>query len=96
MPTYRRTSQAENDLLEIWLYIAEDNIKAADKLLSTIDSKCRLLAYSPHLGRERPDLATGLYSFPVENYSLYYKKDPDGIVIVRVLHGARDQLAIFG
>jgi toxin ParE1/3/4 len=91
-----RTSQAEIDLLEIWLFIADDSIEAADRLLAMIDEKCRLLADRPQLGRARPDLAVGLRSFPADNYILYYKPEPDGIFLARVLHGSRDQEAAFG
>ena len=33
MPAVRRTARAEDDLVDIWLYIAEDNPNAADRFL---------------------------------------------------------------
>jgi len=96
MPQAKRANQAEIDLVEIWLYVADDNMEAADKLLETIDEKCQLLAERKLLGRERPDLDPNLRSFPVGNYIIYYKLEPDGIIIARVLHGSRDQSAAFG
>jgi plasmid stabilization system protein ParE len=36
MSRYRLTEQARADLDEIWLYIAEDNIPAADRFLDTL------------------------------------------------------------
>ena len=42
-----RTDIAEEDLLDIWLFIAEDNIYAADKWLVTLDIKCYELAIHP-------------------------------------------------
>ncbi|MGH8129440.1 MAG: type II toxin-antitoxin system RelE/ParE family toxin [Steroidobacteraceae bacterium] len=38
------SKRASEDLLEIWLYIAADNIEAADRLLAEFDAKFRLLA----------------------------------------------------
>ncbi len=57
MAALRRTARAEDDLVEIWLYIAADNPDAADRLLEEIDRKCLLLAANPLLGRARPDIA---------------------------------------
>jgi len=55
---FRRTIEAENDLLSIWRYIAEDKPQAATRLLRTIDEKCALLAENPQLGSARPDIAS--------------------------------------
>ncbi len=54
MAVVRRTARAEDDLVDIWLYIAADNPDAADRLLEEIDRKCLLLAANPLLGRPRP------------------------------------------
>jgi len=38
MPQVLRTPQAATDLLEIWVYLAEESsIETADRVLSTID-----------------------------------------------------------
>ena len=95
MPRVRTTRQAELDLLEIWLYIAEDNPGAATRLLHRVDETCRRLAESPHLGRAREQLARGLRSLPVSNYLLFYRHRGDAIELIRVLHGARDLEALF-
>ena len=57
MPVIRRTAQAEEDLIDLWLYIAQDNPGAADRLLDEIEDKCSLLADHPQLGPARPDIA---------------------------------------
>lgn len=33
MSVIQRTAQAEEDLIEIWIYIAQDNPRAADRVL---------------------------------------------------------------
>lgn len=88
-----RTSQAEEDLLEIWSYIAEDDIGAADRVIDEFEVVCCTLAETPFMGRERGELAERLRSFPVGSYVIFYRPatdGADGIVIIRVLHGARD------
>jgi toxin ParE1/3/4 len=42
------------------------------------------------MGRSRPELATGLRSFPVGRYVIFYVPLSKGVEIVRVFHGARD------
>jgi len=90
MATVLRTDQAENDLASIFEYIAEDNSTAAEKLLWSIANKCELLADNPNIGINRPDLHEAVCSFPVGNYVIFYQLCRDGILILRVLHGARD------
>jgi len=95
MPAIRRSSQALFDAAEIALHIAEDNSAAADHWLEVIDEKFRLLAQAPHLGRKRFDLAPELRSLAAGNYVIFYRPIPEGVQIIRVLHGARDIPEIF-
>lgn len=90
MARVRTTVLAEQDLEEIWLYIAADNIDAADALIDELVEKSTLLAINVELGRARPELHEGLRSFPVGNYVLFYRPESGGIELTRVLHGARD------
>lgn len=85
-----KTVQAERDLDEIWFHIALDNIAAADALLDAIDQSCRQLAGQTMMGRARPELAPELRSFAVRRYVVFYLPMPEGISVIRVLHGARD------
>lgn len=90
MSIVTKTVRAEQDLDEIWFYIALDNVVAADNLLDDIDSSCQLLAMQPQAGRLRPELTPELRSFPVGRYMVFYQPQDDGIEVVRVLHSARD------
>jgi toxin ParE1/3/4 len=85
-----KTVQAEQDLDEIWFYIAKDNTAAADTFLDEIGDSAQLLAREPLMGRARPDLAPDLRSFPVARYVIFYTPSPSGVEIARVLHSARD------
>jgi len=89
MTVIRRTAQAEEDLIDIWLYIAQDNPGAADRLLDEIEEKFFLLADQPQLGPARPDIAEECRYFPVGNYLILYRIISGGIEVVRVVQGSR-------
>ncbi|NEV63083.1 type II toxin-antitoxin system RelE/ParE family toxin [Thiorhodococcus minor] len=94
MPNIKRTAQAEEDLIDIWLYIAPGDRRAADRILDDIEEKLMLLRDQPSLGPARPDIAPGLRYFPMRRYLILYREITDGIEVVRVVHGARDVLAL--
>ena len=90
-----RAQQAEQDLLAIWGFIAQDNYEAADHFLDKLENVFRALSDSPKMGRSRSAdlLVPNLRSFPVDNYVIFYyvnEGESGGIVIARILHGARD------
>ena len=88
-PRLIRTAQAEEDLIQIWVYIALDNPQAADHLLDVLDEKSHLLAENPRLGVECADIAPALRSWPVGSYLILYRELDHGAEIVRYVHGAR-------
>ncbi len=51
-----KSPEAENDLDEIWWYIAQDNPDSADKLLDEIEEASRKLAQFANMGRNRDEL----------------------------------------
>ena len=90
---YRLSALAEQDLDEIWLYVAnEANPATADRLIDAIVDRFALLVEQAAIGRSRPEFGVGVRSFVVESYVIYYRHD-EGILIARVLHGHRDQAA---
>lgn len=90
MPGVLKRPLARADLAEIWLFIAEDSEAAADRFLNVLEQKFGLLATHPQMGRLRPELMPELRSFPVGRYVVFYLPMPDGIELVRILHGSRD------
>ena len=91
MPQVTRTAQAEDDLVEILHSLAVLSPSAAERLRDEIDRAAALLAGSPRIGRQRPELAPDLRSRPVSRrYLIFYRITDGGIEIVRVLHGARN------
>ena len=84
------TPQAEADLQEIWLIIAVDNPTAADRLLRRISKKLDFLGEFPEMGSPRPELTASARILVEGNYVILYEPSGESVVIVRVLHGARD------
>ena len=91
--SYRLSALAEPDLDEIWSYAAEDaSPTTADRLVDDIIHRFDLLAEQPAMGRARPEFGPGVRSVAVENYVVYYRQEGD-VLIARILHGRRDQIA---
>ena len=84
-----RTALAEEDLIDIWRTIAEENPQAADQVLDRIDTACLRLAEHPQIGPARPDLRPGLRYLPAGNYLILYRVLATAVEVVRVIHGAR-------
>ena len=95
MNRFRVSPEARADLDEIWLYIAPDNLEAADKYIRAIVSRFPMLGSMPLLGRERGELSPGLRSFPIGRHIIFYRPMDNGVEIVRVLDGARDLPPLF-
>ena len=78
---YRLSSLAEQDLDEIWSYVAEDaNPTTADRLMDAIVDRFELLAEQPRMGRLRPEFGVGVRSFTVENHVIYYRHDEEVLI----------------
>ena len=84
---------AEADLNAIWKYIARDSITAADAIADEFNAKFALLASSPLIGRSVDSLISKLRVFPIGEYLIFYFPLADGVVINRVIHGARNILS---
>jgi plasmid stabilization system protein ParE len=89
---YKLTPEARRDLLSIWEFIACDNIGAADRVVEAIHRACGTLARFPFSGHKRADVRTTepVLFWPVGSYIIVYRPAPKPVVILRVLHGARD------
>lgn len=93
--------KAEEDIEEILRYISRDNPTAALAVREAIENTCETIATMPQVGTSRT------FSNPVykgirlmlvkkfENYLIFYQPTEQGVLIVRVLHGARDIAALF-
>ena len=86
-----RTGQAADDILEIWQYIAlhQGNVPAADRLVVRFEELLRTMSEQPNVGTSQGRYRVGMRSFSTGNYVLFYEPLQDGILLLRVLHGAR-------
>jgi toxin ParE1/3/4 len=63
-------------------------------LLAKIEGACRLLLGFPLSGVVRDQFSAGLRVMFEGNYAVYYTVSETELVIIRVLHGARDAAAL--
>ena len=102
MPEYILDPIAEDDLWNVWLYIAEENPEAANRLLVAAYETFQVIADSPNIGTKRhfrPKHIKDIRSWHVKGFRLYqilYRPIPTGIQVVHVCHSARDIDALFG
>jgi toxin ParE1/3/4 len=93
---YRLTPEARFDLFAIWEYIARDNITAADRVVRRLERAFLLLAAFPKKGHKRADVHTSgpVLLRPAGSYVIVYEPEPRAIVLVCIVHGARDLNAL--
>ncbi|MCH7801232.1 MAG: type II toxin-antitoxin system RelE/ParE family toxin [Chloroflexi bacterium] len=96
MASYRLSSQARTDMLEVWVYVAEDNgVESARSLNRQFLERFPLLAEYPHMGRARPELAPDVRSFPISSFVVLYRPTDYGVDILRIVHGRRQLETMF-
>jgi plasmid stabilization system protein ParE len=95
MGSFRFTPAAEDDLFDIWSFIALDNPLAADRLQSDLQAACQRVADKPDLGHWRRDLTDKPVRFFTvrHTYLIVYDPASEPLAVIRVLHGARDASA---
>lgn len=83
------TGPAENDLIEILEFIADDNPAAALRTIERIESLALHLIDSPLSGRTGSVPGTRELPVPGLPFILIYRVRTAGVEVLRVLHGAR-------
>ena len=82
------------DYAKIVRDLCEVNPGAAERFCEAVERALKLLAAHPQLGskagfRHAPQVRKWvLQKFP--NYVLFYEDRPDGVLVIRLLYGARD------
>lgn len=95
MPRIVVSPLAQADVDPIWDYIVRDSVRNADRFVDRLEQRLGVLAANPRLGVLRDDLRPGLRRFGHARYLIYYRLIRGGIEVVRVVHGARDQKALW-
>ncbi|WP_347486169.1 type II toxin-antitoxin system RelE/ParE family toxin [Vandammella animalimorsus] len=77
-------------------YIAADNPVRALSFVRELRAQCQRIALSPRSYRLRPELGKSIRSCAHGRYVIFFESDEhDAVLIVRILHGARDLPALF-
>jgi toxin ParE1/3/4 len=87
-----RTPQARDSIREVGRYIAEQSgsLDVALRFLDRIEARCKQHARSPLLGELCADLGPDVRCFYVGSYVVYYRPTEEGILVLLVIHSARD------
>jgi toxin ParE1/3/4 len=86
-----KTAEAEQDLINIWLYTHQSwGDEQADKYLDGLEQGFKLLAETPLLCRLRSEFIRPVRINIHAHHLIIYQMLPDSINIVRVLHESMD------
>ncbi len=92
MSRFHLTIRAQRDLDEIVVYVGENGGPGvARRVLTALKKAMRILARHPNAGQIRDDLTDKPYRFwSVFFYYIVYDASTRPIVVIRVIHGARE------
>jgi plasmid stabilization system protein ParE len=97
MKRFVLTQRAKQDINDIWAYIADDNIEAADRVLDALENAMVKLAKIPGIGHWREELTDRRHRFfLVYSYLIVYRHETKPLEIIRILHAARDLQSMLG
>lgn len=91
MKRYRLTPGAEQDLVEIAVFIArEAGPRLANRVLDEISAAMDRIAESPRIGRARLDgSGRPIRTWRCYDYRIVYRTDLVPLAVLRIWHGAR-------
>lgn len=88
------TPQAKRDLTGIADYIAIDNPRRAVTFIEELEERRIALGNAPHAPRRFPQLGADARILPYRNYIILYRILATEVSITRIIHGARDIMAL--
>jgi toxin ParE1/3/4 len=90
------TDAARADLVRIADWIARDNPRRAISFIDELEAICRQIPAAPRSHALVPAWeGRGIRRAVHGNYLIFYRVDHDQIVVIHILHGARDYDAVF-
>ena len=84
------SAAAKDDLLDIAIYIAQDNPARALSFVDELEGKCLALGHAPGSGATRPELGEGVRMLAHGHYLIFYRANESAVRIERIMHSARD------
>jgi toxin ParE1/3/4 len=97
----RHPAVIENDLPEIYAFIARDSPEAAERVLSAVEATFEQLTRHPYSGVAYPTRnqdVLGVRMPPVigfANYLVFHRVEADAVRVLYVVHGARHLPRLF-
>ena len=93
-PTLHKGSQFLADHTAIVQGLCEVNPEAGERFCEAMERHLKLLTEHPQLGikagfRHAPRVRRWVVQ-PFRNYLLFYEDRPEGVLVIRLLHGAQD------
>lgn len=95
MVNIETSNHAKQDLIDIWLFIAEDNSRAADLFLDKLGKTVEKLANLPFIGLRKKELELiwpdkDIRLWPVDSYIIVYENCSSSIRVLRVFNSSLD------
>jgi plasmid stabilization system protein ParE len=92
MKAFVLSPEAEEDVWNIWQYLAQEaGLAVAGRVEATLFAKMELLAGMPGIGHWRRDLSgEPVKFFSVYSYLIVYRPETNPMQVVAILHGQRD------
>lgn len=92
MSNWLLTPAARDDIFAIWSYIANRDLRAADRVEAELLEACADIAKQPDLGHWRHDLTSKPVRFFTvrATYMIAYDPATNPLEIMRIIHAARD------
>ena len=92
-PVVSREAERDIDEMEAWLLENWGPLAAADIIEAVLD-KIAALPDMPHAGAPRPEFGESVRFVTAGRYVIYYEASANDLVVLRILHAARDRDAI--
>ena len=91
MAEVRFTPAAEGDLDGIFDYTRQQwGVEQAVQYTQLIEQACRALAEASLPAQDCSHIRSGYWRYLVERHAIYFRVQPNGIDVIRILHGRMD------
>ena len=82
--------RAWRDLDQVHARIAAEDVRAARRFRAKVIQRLALLQRLPESAQPRPEFGPGIRTIPIGHYIVILRVALPRVIILRILHGARD------
>ena len=91
MARIETTSDAEQDLIEIYLYgIEHFGVNQAERYSEVLHARIDTIAENPSFGSDYGFVRDGLRRYESVAHAIYFQRIDGGVRVLRILHGRMD------